>query len=172
MGKEVHDVDGILEPYGDSWRLRFTRQLPHAPEKVWRALTEAEHLEAWFPHRIVGDWTVGSPLRFISQFGDFDGEVLAVQPPSLLEFRWGTDTIRFEIVSQGKGSVLTLVDTLDEVGKAARDAAGWHECLDALEQHLAGTKRWWAPGERWQAVHGVYVERFGPEAATIGPPQG
>lgn len=34
-------------------------------------------------------------------------------------------------------------------GKAARDGAGWHTCLD--------------PG---------YVERFGPEGATVGPPDG
>ena len=168
--KEVYDVDGILEPNGDRWRLRFTRQLPHAPEKVWRALTEPEHLEAWFPQRIVGEWMIGSPLRFVSQFGDFDGEVLAVQPPSLLEFRWGTDTIRLEVVPDGKGSALTLFDTFDEVGKAARDAAGWHECLDALEHALAGTRPSWKPGERWQAVHGTYVERFGQKAATIGPP--
>ena len=48
--------------------------------------------------------------------------------------------------------------------------AGWHACLDALEEALAGRKPAWAPGERWQAVHGSYVQRIGPEAATIGPP--
>jgi uncharacterized protein YndB with AHSA1/START domain len=164
-------MDGILEPDGDRWRLRFTRRLAHPPEKVWRALTEPEHLEAWFPQRIVGYWAVGGHLRFVSEFGDFDGEVLAFQPPSLLEFRWGTDTIRLEVAGDAQGSVLTLIDTIDELGKAARDAAGWHECLDRLEYALAGTAPSWAPGERWQAVHGTYVERFGPEAATIGPPQ-
>jgi hypothetical protein len=25
---------------------------------------------------------------------------------------------------------------------------------------------------RWREVHDVYVERLGPEAATIGPPEG
>ncbi|TMC49980.1 MAG: hypothetical protein E6J14_07215 [Chloroflexi bacterium] len=91
--------------------MRFTRRLPHSPDKVWRAVTEAEHLEAWFPHQIVGEWVVGAPLRFVSQFGDFDGEVVAFQPPS------------------------------------------------------------WAPGERWRELNGSYVERFGPQAATIGPPE-
>ena len=28
----------------------------------------------------------------------------------------------------------------------------------------------WAPEGRWAEVHPGYVERFGPEAATIGPP--
>lgn len=64
---------------------------------MWRAVTELEELKAWFPRRIVGDWRVRAPLRFESDFGDFDGEVLAFEPPSLIELRWGTDTIRLEI---------------------------------------------------------------------------
>jgi len=44
---------GTLEEAGGGrWRLRFTRTLDHPPEKVWRAITEPEHLRAWFPQRI------------------------------------------------------------------------------------------------------------------------
>jgi uncharacterized protein YndB with AHSA1/START domain len=168
---EMTNMHGTLESAADRWRLRFTRHLTHAPDKVWRALTEAEHLEAWFPQRIVGEWTVGAPLRFVSDYGDFDGEVLAFQPSSLIEFRWGTDTIRLELARDGEGSVLTLLDTFDEQGKAARDAAGWHVCLDALERALDGTKGHVSPGEGWQAVHHTYVEQLGPQASTIGPPE-
>jgi uncharacterized protein YndB with AHSA1/START domain len=164
--------DGVLEQAGSRWRLRFTRHLAHPPDKVWRALTEPEHLAAWFPQRILGEWRVGAPLQFVSDFGDFDGEVLACGPPRLLEFRWGTDTIRLEVAPDAQGSRLTLIDTIDALGKAARDAAGWHECLDNLEVNLGGTQPTWKPGERWQAVHPSYVEHFGPEAATIGPPEG
>jgi len=166
-------VEGILERAsdGEKWRLRFTRRLAHAPDKVWRAITEPEHLAAWFPQRIVGEWAVGTPLRFASDFGDFEGEVLAFDPPRSVEFRWGTDTIRLEVAPDGHGSLLTLLDTFDELGKAARDAAGWHACLDRLEHTLDGTQPDWAPGERWQAVHATYVSRFGPRAATIGPPE-
>jgi uncharacterized protein YndB with AHSA1/START domain len=162
---------GVLEQAGQQWRLRFTRRLAHSPDKVWRALTEPEHLAAWFPQRIMGQWRVGAPLRFVSEYGDFEGEVLAFEPPSLLEFRWGTDTIRLEVVADAHGTVLTLLDTFDEQGKAARDAAGWHTCLDNLEAALDGAPQPGAPGERWQAVHPLYVAQFGPRAATIGPPQ-
>jgi Activator of Hsp90 ATPase homolog 1-like protein len=53
-----------LEESGGRWRLRFTRRLPHPPEKVWRALTEPEHLSAWFPTDIHGERASGAILRF------------------------------------------------------------------------------------------------------------
>src|SRR2546422_985327 len=124
------------------------------------------------PQKIVGEWAVGAPLKFVSEFGDFEGQVLAYEPSSVLEFRWGTDTIRLEVAPDGDGSRLTLLDTFAELGKAARDAAGWHTCLDALEQALDGTKPSWTTGERWPVVHRAYVEQLGPEASTIGPPEG
>jgi uncharacterized protein YndB with AHSA1/START domain len=164
-------MNGTLERAGAQWRLRFTRQLAHSPEKVWLAITEPEHLAAWFPDTVAGELTVvGAPLTFGQPSGEFDGEVLACEPPALLELRWGTDTIRFEISPDGDGSTLTLIDTLAELGKAARDAAGWHECLDNLEHELDGTPPL-SPGERWKQLHPAYVEHFGPEAATIGPPK-
>ena len=46
---------GELEQRSDGrWRLRFTRALAHPPEKVWRAITEPEHLAQWFPTTIEG----------------------------------------------------------------------------------------------------------------------
>jgi uncharacterized protein YndB with AHSA1/START domain len=34
---------------------------PHAPEKVWRALTQPQHLQAWFPDNVEGDFEPGAP---------------------------------------------------------------------------------------------------------------
>ena len=172
MTSQVDDKYGVLEPAGTRWRLRYTRHLKHAPDKVWRALTEPEHLQAWFPQKIVGGWAVGATLKFVSDNGDFEGKVLAYEPPAVVEFLWGTDTIRFEVAPDGNGSRLTLLDTFDEQGKAARDAAGWHACLDLLEQELDVSKPSWTASERWQQVHNTYVERLGPAASTIGPPEG
>jgi uncharacterized protein YndB with AHSA1/START domain len=169
-------MNGELDRCGDRWRLRFTRELAQPAEKVWRAVTEPGHLDAWFPQRIVGEWRPGAPLTFESRDGEFpsfDGEVLACEPPSLLEFRWGTDVLRFEIIPNAEpatGCTFRLFDVFGELGKAARDAAGWHTCLDFLAHHLAGTAAPWATGERWGEVHPGYVERFGPAAATLGPP--
>jgi uncharacterized protein YndB with AHSA1/START domain len=161
-------MNGVLESAGARWRLRFTRQLRHSPQTVWRAIVDPHQRDVWFPQRIEGELRVGAPLKFVSGYGDFDGEVLAFEPPRLLEFSWGTDTIRLEVSPHGDGSVLTLLDTFDEQGKAARDAAGWHVCLDALERELDGLS---TPGEGWQTLNAAYVADFGPEASTIGPPE-
>lgn len=160
---------GELIQHGGRWQLRFTRQLPHPPDKVWRAISEPDQLKAWFPQTIVGDWTVGAPLKFVSKYGDFDGEVIAADPPRMLEFRWGTDIIRLEVAADPRGATLTLLDTIDQQGKAARDAAGWHVCLDALEDHLAGKPSSPDSGD-WKTLNVGYIGRFGPEASTIGPP--
>jgi uncharacterized protein YndB with AHSA1/START domain len=165
---------GQLDTATSRPQLRFTRRFPHPPAKVWRAVTEPDHLRAWFPDRIEGEWKVGATLQFVDQGGrvePFTGEVLVVDPPRVLEFTWGTDTLRFELEPDGDATILTLLDTIDELGKAARDAAGWHECLDHLEDELGG-KQPKKPGRIWAKVHPEYVAAFGPEASTIGPPEG
>lgn len=165
-------MDGQLEQLdGERWRLRFTRRLDHSVDVVWRAITEPDQLEAWFPDGIRGDWKVGATLTFgPAQGPSFTGEVLVVDPPKALEFTWGTDALRFTLEPDGDGCTLTLTDTIDEVGKAARDSAGWHVCLDNLEHALDGTSPQWDDGQRWKELHPRYVDAFGPDAATIGPP--
>ena len=163
---------GRLDQTSARPQLVFTRRLGHPQEKVWRALTEPEHLKAWFPDTVEGKFEPGGKLRFVSEEHDFefDGEILEFEPPALLAIRWGTDMLRFELRPDGDATVLTFTDTFDELGKAARDGAGWHECLDYLEVELAGAKPDFTPGDRWAAVHPQYVAAFGPEASTIGPP--
>jgi hypothetical protein len=72
------------------------------------------------------------------------------------------------------GTLLRLLAVLEDRGKGARDGAGWHACLGALSAHLDG-----APPESaraamdgWKDVRDHYIDAFGPEASTIGPPEG
>lgn len=174
--------EGTLEQVGGRWRLRFVRDLPQVPEKVWRALTEEAHLAAWFPTTIEGQLRAGAALRF--RFRDNElpttsGEVIACEPPRLLEFTWGfsdedvdqPERTRFELTPEGDGCRLTFMTTYDRVGKSARDAAGWHVCFDLLEAHLAGEQVAAGSPERWKPLNRRYAERFGPAATTIGPPE-
>jgi uncharacterized protein YndB with AHSA1/START domain len=167
--------NGTLETIDGKPTIRFTRRLSHSPERVWRALTEPDELKKWFPDTIVVEsWEPGATLHFkpAPDVADaFEGEVLQADPPRVLEFRWGTDVIRFELEPDGDGgTTLTLKDTIDQVGKAARDGAGWHVCLDGLEHALDGTEPEWSMQDRWREVHPAYVSEMGPHASTIGPP--
>jgi uncharacterized protein YndB with AHSA1/START domain len=166
-------MNGTLHPVGDRWQLVFVRPLAHPAEAVWRAVTETQHLKAWFPQPVSGEFVAGGQLTFHSEYaevGDFHGTVLAVDPPRLLEFTWGEDTLRIEIEPSDSGCTLTFRDTITELGKAARDAAGWHVCLDGLAADLGAGPAPAMP-DSWQAIHPSYVSDFGPAAATIGPPQ-
>jgi uncharacterized protein YndB with AHSA1/START domain len=165
---------GRLERDHDRAVVRYQRHLPHPPSKVWRALTEPEHLAAWFPTTIDGERAAGARLTFrFKEIGlpAMDGEMLAFEPTSLLELRWGSDVLRFDLTPEGEGTKLAFTATMAELGKAARDGAGWHACLDLLAYDLAGEQAPPTSSDRWRAVNGSYIDRFGPEASRIGPPQ-
>jgi uncharacterized protein YndB with AHSA1/START domain len=167
---------GDVEQLDDGrWQLRFVRTLPYPKEKVWRAITEPDHLAHWFPTTIEGDLAAGASLRFTFPGGQappMEGEMLAYEPQSFMELRWGPDVLRLELREVDDGTELTLLDVLEERGKAARDGAGWHACLEALEASIHGEAQPRDHMSVWNEVHPYYVEHFGPEGATIGPPKG
>jgi uncharacterized protein YndB with AHSA1/START domain len=145
--------------------LRFERSLRHGQERVWRAVTDAEELRAWFPAAVIYEPRVGAPMQF--DFGGehgmdvWPGEVLEFDPPRAFAFLWGEDTLRFELAQEGDGTRLVFTHSFaHEPGKEARDAAGWEACFEAFDSLLQGkTKR---PGDAdWGGYHERYLERFG-----------
>ena len=58
------DDDGSLERHGALAVLRYRSRLAHPRDKVWRALTEDDHLAGWFPTTIEGERSAGAPLSF------------------------------------------------------------------------------------------------------------
>jgi len=165
--------DGELLERDGRYELRFERSLNHPVEKVWRAITEPSGLAAWFPFDIEGPRETGAALRFVfreEEGEDFSGRMVEFTPQSVMELVWEDDeTLRLELAPSDDGCVLRLINRFDEISKAARDAAGWHACLALLSASLDGAA---APDSRaiWESVHAKYVSRFGPEAATLGPP--
>ena len=161
---------------GEQHELHFERTFPHPPDKVWRALTEPEHLAAWFPCEIRGERRAGAPLRFVFDGAEDEaiaGEVAVYDPPRSLEYRWGVERLCFDLADDGRGGTrLRFVNTFDELGKGARDAAGWHVCLDALVARVTGEPPVRETRRRWEDLEERYATAFGPEAATIGPPEG
>lgn len=145
--------------------VRFERHLADPPELVWQALTEREQLRAWFPCDVIldgGRWQVGAAITFPfpSEVLELtlNGEVLEVDEPNVLAFTWGEDTLRFELTPEEGGTRLVLVDELPP-DAAARNAAGWEQCLDRLQ----GLEP--AP-DSWQPRYEHYAAAFEP---TLGP---
>ena len=178
-------MNATLGTAGRQPTLRFERRLPHPVEKVWRALTDPAELAHWFPQDVDGSFTPGEKMRFrfrgeLPELGGevvdhFEGEVLEVDPPRLLAYTWGGDVLRWTLTPDGDGCLLVFTDTISDLGKAARDGAGWHVCLDALEARLTGGAVPAAdgsvpPGDRWKDLYAEYRESFGPEAATAPLP--
>jgi uncharacterized protein YndB with AHSA1/START domain len=164
---------GTMRSDGAHFELRFERILSAPPERVWQALTEEEDLVTWFPVAIQGRWEKGEKLSLAFREDEgppLDGEVLECSAPRLLAFRWGEEILRFELApADGDRCHLVFVNTFDDGGKAARDSAGWHLCLDALEQRLLGRQPP-SMADRWDHVYGYYVARLGPEHATAEVP--
>lgn len=165
---------GRLRPADSRWEIVFSPWLTHPPEKVWQALSDPVSLRAWFPNELHGDRSEGAPLRFTfpgkGDQGAFEGQMRTWDPPRALAFRWGEDELRFELNPEADGTRLTLVDTIDDVSRAARDAAGWHECLDRLQAHLDGQTPDFAAAERREQLHPVYIQEFESHGAASGLP--
>jgi uncharacterized protein YndB with AHSA1/START domain len=149
-------------------KIRFDRHLPSPPAVVWRALTEREELNGWFPCDILTDeWKVGASLKFVFRDGewhDLAGTVLECDEPRTLEFTWADETLRFELTEEDGGTRLVFTDELDP-GIAARNAAGWVVCLDRLEGRTS-------PEESWKGLFERYSVEFAPTlGAQEGPPE-
>ena len=162
--------DATLQRSGPRPVLRFERHLADAPPVVWRALTEPDELMRWFPHDITTDeWKVGATLTFTDREGRgpaMTGVVLELDEPRVLAYMWGEETLRFELTPEpGGGTLLVLTDELDR-NVAARNAAGWEQCLDLL----AGGAE--ASGA-WKQLFDRYAKEFEPELGPQdGPPPG
>jgi len=158
---------------GEKWTLVLVRDLSHPPAKVWRALTEPEHLREWAPFdadRSLGSVgsarlsTVGAPKPLESET-----QVKRADAPKLLEFNWGGQDIRWQLEPLGdSGTRLTLWHNIDR-RFIAMGAAGWHICFDVLDRLLAGQPigRMVGPAamqfEGWQRLHAEYAKQFGVE---------
>jgi uncharacterized protein YndB with AHSA1/START domain len=157
-----HDGE-LVELDGDRVGVRFVRWFAHPPDRVWRAITEADQLAKWFPDTIDGEFGPGAEVRF-PKFVEMGlpavGKVTDYDPPRLLAFTWGPSTLRFELEPEGEGCRLTFTDALPRE-ETAKNAAGWEVCLDDLEAMLAGADPGAPDRDRWSELHDHYAERFG-----------
>jgi uncharacterized protein YndB with AHSA1/START domain len=168
-------MHGTYEEIENRPALRFERRIAHPIEDVWRAVTEPHELAHWFPAAVTyrDGLRTGGRLRFTfpgDAFPPSDGEITECEPPRRFAFDWGGEQLRFELEPIGDGTLLRFTHMLTARDQAARDAAGWHVCLDKLEERLAGGAPD-APGTEETAEHRAlkedYERRGLPTGATM-----
>ena len=141
-----HALFGSIHPSeGGRATVSFERPLAASPDEVWAALTEPERLAEWLCRSDV-DLRVGGQIHHYlgeSQDDQAYGQILALDPPRLLEYEWhftGEDqsVVRFELTPADAGTVLRLTHTLLPTAQAAGYAPGWHAYLDQLSASISG----------------------------------
>lgn len=167
-------MEARLEQEGPGYALVLERRLDHPPSKVWRVLTDRELIRQWFPCDVEGEWERGAKLRFHFLHGEGDalpeedhwGEVLAVDEPWLLEFRWGSHRLKYELAADGDGTLFRLSEHFQNPSWGARNAAGWEQCIDNLGLIVDGASALAFAAKIWKTRFGHYVKKFEP---TFGP---
>ena len=164
---------------GEKWTLILARELHHAPEKIWQALTDPAQLREWAPFDADGSLatvgtvkltTVGTPAPHVTET-----RVTRADAPKVLEYTWGENDLKWELEASGRGTRLTLWHNIDR-GFISMGAAGWHICFDVLDHLLSE-----APIGRivagdamkfgWKRLNAEYAKQFGIEAPNRPPTQ-
>jgi len=131
---EANPVAAELAREGDRWVLTMRRRLGHTPDRVWAMLTVPEQLARWSP--FVPDRTLDSvgpaTARENPDNEPRPAEVLVLDPPRELVHRYGDDVLRWTLVPEGDGTLLTLHHTLDGSTPGSWIASGWHICFGTL----------------------------------------
>lgn len=108
--------------------LVIERELPHPPEKVWRALASASLLGEWL---MPTDFrpVPGSKFKFYWPPGArrnriVEGEVLVAEPPARLAFTWRIDPLESEaswtLTPSPRGVVVRMEHTSQEYKEERR----------------------------------------------------
>ena len=132
--------------------LVIERELPHPPEKIWRALTQGPLIEQWL---MKNDFqpTVGHRFNFrATPVPNWDGlissEVLVVEPNSRLSYIWssmGLETVvTWTLTPTQSGTHLKMEQSGFSIEKSSdvyyKGANwGWQKFIDNLEQVLGGS---------------------------------
>jgi len=129
--------------------LIIEREMPHPPEKVWRALTQGPLIEAWL---MKNDFqpVVGHRFSFRSTpvpgwDGVIDSEVQVIEPNSRLSYSWGTmgtmSVVTWTLTPTKAGTHLRMEQTgfRSEQDAAYKGATyGWTKFIGNMERVIGG----------------------------------
>ncbi|HJV37872.1 MAG TPA: SRPBCC domain-containing protein [Geothrix sp.] len=129
---------------GDTKTLILERELPHAPEKVWRALTQAPLIEAWLMENDFKP-AVGHRFNLRANWGVVECRVLAVELNQALSYTWeahGLETVvTWTLTPTGTGTHLRMEQSgfrSDQQQAYQGAQIGWQAFLTGLERVVGG----------------------------------
>jgi uncharacterized protein YndB with AHSA1/START domain len=118
------------------WTLVVIREFPHPVDQVWSVLTTPDLLRQWAPFEADRPLTATGAATLTMIDGpdryDLAVEVDVVEAPTVLDYSWGPDRLRWELAATagtGPGTRLELRHTVADRAMVAMMAAGWHLCL-------------------------------------------
>ena len=164
----------LVKKDGELWTLVLVRELQHAPEKVWEALTDPVQLREWAPFDANDSLaTVGKTVKitWVGAPAAMDIKVTRADAPKLLEYTCDNNNTRWELEPVRGGTRLTLYASIDR-RYISMGAAGWHIALDVLERQLGGNPISRVAGgdamkfAGWQRLNAEYAKQFGVEAPS------
>ena len=113
------------ESVDDVWTLVFVRDFGHPVPVVWRALTEPDQLDQWAPFRADRDLAALGEATLTMIDGESEVAlpvtVTAVDPPTRLEYSWGTDRLGWHLAATDAG---TAEASISAATKSSFVAAG------------------------------------------------
>ncbi len=129
--------------------LVIEREMPHPPEKVWRALTQSSLMEEWL---MKNDFQAVAGHRFTFRAtpvpkwnGVIDCEVLVVEPNSRLSYSWGSlglMTVVTWTLTPTKGGTHVRMEhsgfRSEESANYKGASYGWQKFIGSLERVVAG----------------------------------
>lgn len=133
----------MSNPQTETRSILIERDLPHPPEKVWRALTQPHLLEEWLMKTDFRPDT-GAAFSFSADWGAVRGEVIEADPHRRLSYSWGDDHLKsvvtWTLTETATGTRLRLEQVgfpEDQPRYYMGATAGWPRFLDRLTNLLA-----------------------------------
>lgn len=131
----------------DGDTLIFERTVPHAPERVWRAISDQQELTTWMRYPVAFIPEVHARVDFFG--GENIGRVFIVDPPRTLAFSfWDANdpridvdwTVRWDLdpIDGGRGTHITFTHRQLQGHVMWGVGDGWHAFLDLLIAHVDG----------------------------------
>jgi uncharacterized protein YndB with AHSA1/START domain len=119
------------------------REMPHPPEKIWRALTQGPLIEEWL---MKNDFqpVVDHRFNLRADWGDVDCQVLAVEPNKTLSYTWAAcdlkSVVTWTLTPTSTGTHLRMEQSgfrPDQPQYYQGAKSGWQQFFANLEQILA-----------------------------------